>query len=115
MTNTEMMKKATREFVGKVLTAKQIIAVTLAMFPTAKQGSILPSDHAGANSKGNVYADQLFLRVATGYKVLPDAEIVAKPKTARTRETLQDALVSARALLAVTPASGKPNGKPATN
>ncbi len=119
MTNTEMMRKATREFVGKTLTSKQIIAVTVAMFPNAKQGSILPSDHAGANSKGNVYADQLFTRSATGYVVRPDAEIVSKPKTTRTRETLTDALASAKALLQVTVApapviaANKPNGKPA--
>jgi hypothetical protein len=114
MTNTEMMKQATRPFVGKTLTSKQIIAVTMEKFPTAKQGSLLPSDHAGENSKGNVYADQLFTRTATGYLVRPDAEIVSKPKTSRTRETLTDALASAKALLAVT-SPAKPNGKPATN
>lgn len=99
MTNTQKIEAATRPFVGKVLSSKQIVAVTLAAFPDVNAGSILPSDHAGANRNGNVYADQLFERAGAGFKVLDAAEIVRKPKTGRSRESLADALASAKALI----------------
>ena len=101
MTNTQMIESALRPFVGKTLTSKQVIAVVCDTFPQAKQSSILPSDHAGVNSKGNVYADQLLERTASGYRVLDASEIVRKPKTSRSRESLSDALASAKALLSV--------------
>lgn len=100
MTNTQKIKVATRPFVGKTLTAKQIQALTQESFPEVNLGSILPSDHAGAGKGGNVYADQLFTRVNGGYFVLADSEIVVKPRTAgKSRESLGDALASAKALL----------------
>ena len=101
MTNTQKIETACKPFVGKVLTSKQIIAVTLEAFPDANAGSILPSDHAGVNSKGNVYADQLFERTSTGFRVLPADEITRKPKGTRSRESMADALASAKALLSV--------------
>jgi ABC-type lipopolysaccharide export system ATPase subunit len=105
MTNTQKIQAATRPFIGKTLTSKQIVALTLAAFPDTKLGSILPSDHAGAGKTGNVYADQLFARTNAGYVVLADADIVRKPKTGRTRESLADALASAQALLKTTDAT----------
>lgn len=99
MTNTEKIRVATAAFVGIPLTAKQIQAVVLEAFPETNVGSILPSDHAGANSKGNVYADQLFARDGGNYTRLPDAEIVIKPRSERSRVTLEQALASAKAKL----------------
>jgi hypothetical protein len=102
MTNTDKIRVATRPFIGKSLTAKEIQAVVLAEFPDTQLGSILPSDHAGANSKGNVYADQLFSRESGQYLVLADSDIVVKPKTARSRMTLSAALASAQGKLVAT-------------
>jgi hypothetical protein len=99
MTNTDKIRVATRPFVGISLSAKEIQAVVLKSFPDTQVGSILPSDHAGANSKGNVYADQLFQRDGGKYIVLADDAIVSKPKTARSRMTLDAALASAQAKL----------------
>lgn len=99
MTNTEKIRVATAPFVGIPLSAKEIQAVTLKAFPDTQLGSILPSDHAGANSKGNVYADQLFTRDGGKYVRLPDAEIVTRPKTGRSRQTMEQALASAQAKL----------------
>lgn len=97
MTNTEKIRVATRPFVGKSLTAKEIQAVVLKEFPDTSVGSILPSDHAGANSHGNVYADQLFQRESGQYLVLADSDIVRKPKTGRSRQSNEQALASALA------------------
>jgi len=95
MTNTDKIRNATRPFVGISLSAKEIQAVVLAQYPDTQVGSILPSDHAGANSHGNVYADQLFQRDGGKYLVLSDDAIVAKPKSPRSRMTLDAALASA--------------------
>lgn len=107
MTNVQKTAVAVAPFVGKVLTSKQVIALTLAKYPEVNPGSILPSDYAGPNQKsGAVYADQIFQRTPTGFLVLPADKHVRKPSTRGARgESLESALKSAMALL--TPASGK--------
>lgn len=101
MTNTQMLEISTRPFVGKTLTGKQIVAVTLEKFPTANPASLLPSDHAGANRSGVVYADQLFSREATGYGVLATEAIIRKARKSGQRgESLASALAAAKRLIA---------------
>lgn len=112
MRNTEKIAAAVAKFIGKELTSKMIVGLTLEMFPGTNQGSILPSDHAGPNPRsGVIYADQLFQRTANGYLVLPVDKRTRKPATGRSTETLQDAVKAARALLAVTDGNGKADGK----
>lgn len=106
MTNTQMLESATRPYIGKVLTGKMIVAVTLAAFPAANPASLLPSDHAGANRSGVVYADQLFSREATGYGVLATEKIIRKPRKSGTRgESLESALIAAQKLIAASEAT----------
>lgn len=98
-------------YVGKALTSKQIVAVTINKFPEleARKSSILPSDYAGANPKsGVVYADQILQRQANGtFLVLPADKRINKPSTRGARgESMESALKSAEALL--TPAKPTP-------
>lgn len=105
MTNTEKIVVVTRPFVGKALTAKQVIALVLATYPETNPASIMVSDHAGANSKGVTYCSQVFDRVATGYLVR-DAVIPKASKT-RSKVSMADALAQANALLQGNVAQGQ--------
>lgn len=105
MTNTDKIVAATRKHVGHTLSAKMVQALVLAQFPDTNPASIMVSDHAGANSKGITYCDQVFDRSATGYVVR--AEVVRKPKTARSKQSTAGALIAANALLQVNVAQGK--------
>lgn len=99
MTNKAKARSAFAQFVGHTLTSKQVKAVMIAAGIPA--GSALPSDYAGPNPKsGTIYADQLFNRVAGGYQVRPESDWIAKPSTGGSSESLEDALASARALIA---------------
>lgn len=101
MTNSKKIEAALAPYAGHTLSTKQIKAVVLEAFPEVAIGSILPSDIAGVNSKGKQYGDQLLAREGSGYRVLAADEIVRKPKSSgRSKETLDEALASAKAMLA---------------
>jgi len=50
MTNHDMLVVAMKGYKGKELFTSQIKKITLDAFPTFKEGSILPNDHAEGNS-----------------------------------------------------------------
>ncbi len=99
MTVNEKIASALAGFAGKVLSSKQIVALTSEAYPDTNIGSILPSDHAGVNSRGVQYARQILQRTGSGYLVLTPDQYVEKPGVSRSRETLAEAAASARALL----------------
>ena len=106
MKTSEKIASAVTPFIGKVLTSKMIVALTLENYPDTNPGSIMPSDCAGPNPRsGAIYSDQLFSRVGSDYLVLAIDKRVSKPSTRGERGvSLADALASAKALLAVKPA-----------
>lgn len=96
MTNAERTFTALKDFNGKVLSSKQIQALTVNAFPSVNLTSIMPSDYVvdGKYSRGLQFLE----KAGSGYKV------VSPVKQASTRgargESLDAALKSAMALIA---------------
>lgn len=107
-TYTKAIEVSVAPFAGKVLTAKEITAVTVAAYPelAAKVSSFNISDHAPSGKQANQYADYLFERSGSGYKVLASDAIVRRPKSSGRGNrgvSLTDALASALAKLQTAP------------
>lgn len=99
MTVSEKLQAVLAPFAGKTLSTKQIQALVLEQFPETNIGSILPSDYAGANRNGVQYGDKLLSRAGSGYTVLAPEQCERKPRSGRSRESLDSALASAKALI----------------
>jgi|ERR1051325_3263317 hypothetical protein len=91
MTNAEKLVAVFKQYAGKTFTAKEIQAAFQASYGEPLKTS--PSDFAGANPKsGIVYADQIFDRDGSNYKVRET--VVPKPKTVRSGQSMEQALAS---------------------
>jgi hypothetical protein len=119
MTNTMKLYTVTRAFIGLVLSAKAIRLLAQESFPGTPDGSLLVSDHSRVRnaqgalvpiaSQSFIYADGLFEKTDTGYKVLADNEIQRKPSTRGNRGVSDAAiLAAAKAMIAKPSAPATP-------
>lgn len=95
MTNVEKTANAVKLHIGKQLTAKEIVALTVNAYPDVVPASIMPSDYVVGSKYSNL---QLFTKTGNTYTVVQPVVI---PRRASNRGvSLQDALASAMAKLA---------------